>query len=104
MLVLKSHEASLVTLGSSQLTKCITYVDMYVCLEYVEEVFQTIVESLKERSVLCDAMQELKTMTPAPMNDMLEKQSREGAIQKREERRKILSTKDVAPTTPGNLG
>ena len=77
---------------------------MYACLEYVKEVYQTIVESLKERSVLRDAMHELNTMTPPPMDVMLEKQSREGAIQKREERRKILSTKDVAPTRPGNPG
>lgn len=67
----------------------------------MEEVFQTITEGLKEKSSLHDAMQELKSMTPAPMNTMLEKQPRAEALQDRQERQKILATKDVAPTTPG---
>jgi hypothetical protein len=39
-------------------------------------------------------------MTPAPMNTMLEKQQREEAIKKRDDRKKMPLC-DVPPTNPG---
>ena len=46
------------------------------------------------------AIAALQEMTPAPMNSMLEKQPKEVAVKKREERRSMV-VKDVLPTTPG---
>ena len=66
--------------------------------DYVEEIFQTYLQSSKEE--LTDAIQKLKEMTPAPMNSMLDKQPREDALQKRSERSSMLVS-DVPPTTPG---
>lgn len=48
---------------------------------------------------LRDAMHELHDMNPPPMNTMLEKQSREEAIQKRTERKR-KTVQDVPPMTP----
>ena len=60
-------------------------------LDYVEEIFQTYLKSstLKEKS-------------PAPMNEMLQKEPRDEALRKREERSKMI-VRDVPPTTPGKI-
>lgn len=50
---------------------------------------------------LQDASTKLNEKKPAPMNTMLEKQPRTEALQKREQRSKMV-VKDVPPTTPGN--
>lgn len=68
---------------------------------YVEEIYQTYLQSTKEelRAVAIN----LQEMTPAPMNSMLEKQPREEAIEKRAKRMK-MTLEDVPPTsTPGTL-
>ena len=44
--------------------------------------------------------EKLKAMTPAPMNSMLEKESRTEAVQKRGDRSKKI-VEDVHPTNPG---
>ena len=67
----------------------------------MEDIYQTYIES-QEKGQLGVAMWELSDMNPPPMNTMLERQSREEAIDKREER-KGKTVKDVPPTTPGNL-
>lgn len=67
--------------------------------DYIEEIFQTTSSGLKEKS-LNAARMELQGMTPDPINTMLERQPREAALQKRQER-KQMSVKDVPPTTPG---
>lgn len=69
--------------------------------DYVEDVYQAFLVA-EQREQLKDAMQELHDMNPPPMNTMLEKQSREEAIQKRTER-KEKTVQDVPPTTPGNV-
>ena len=51
---------------------------------------------------LHDASAKLSEKTPAAMNSMLEKQPRAEALQKREQRSKMV-VKDVPPTTPGNV-
>lgn len=56
---------------------------------------------MKEKN-LNAARIELQGMTPDPINTMLERQPREEAIQKRQER-KQMSVKDVLPTTPGTF-
>ena len=69
--------------------------------DYVEDIYQTYLSSSKDE--LSDAVSKLQNMTPAPMNTMLEKQSREEAIAKRAKRAKIV-VEDVPPTsTPGML-
>lgn len=68
---------------------------------YVEEIYQTYLQSTKEE--LRAAAINLQEMTPAPMNSMLEKQPREEAIEKRAKRMK-MTLEDVPPTsTPGTL-
>ena len=69
--------------------------------DYLEDIYQAFLVA-EDRDQLRDAMQELHAMNPPPMNTMLEKQSREEAIQKRTER-KGKTVQDVPPTTPGNL-
>lgn len=64
----------------------------------MEEIFQTFLNASKEEMVNAAAM--LSEKTPAPMNTMLEKQSRDEAIKKKEERSQMV-VKDVPPTTPG---
>ena len=70
------------------------------CLtDYVEEIFQTYLNSSKDE--LNDAVRKLGDMAPAPMNTMLEKQPRQEAIEKRAKRAKMV-VEDVPPTnTPG---
>ena len=64
----------------------------------MEEIFQTFIKASKEE--IKDAASKLREKTPAAMNTMLEKQSREEAIKKKEERSQMV-VKDVPPTTPG---
>ena len=49
-----------------------------------------------------DTRIKLHEKTPAAMNTMLDKQPREEALQKREQRSKMV-VKDVPPTTPGTF-
>ena len=63
---------------------------------YVEEVYQTYLESTKKE--LDAAAMQLKEMAPAPMNSMLDKQPREEATEKRARRMK-MTVEDVAPTS-----
>jgi len=69
--------------------------------DYVEDIYQAFLVA-EQREQLRDALQELHDMNPPPMNTMLEKQSREEAVQKRTER-EGKTVQDVPPTTPGNL-
>ena len=70
------------------------------CLtDYVEEIFQTYLNSSKDE--LNDGASKLRDMAPAPMNAMLEKQPRQEAIEKRAKRAKMV-VEHVPPTnTPG---
>ena len=68
--------------------------------EYVEDIYQAFLVA-QDKDQLRPAMQELSEMNPPPMNTMLEKQSREEAIQKRTER-KGKTVQDVPSTAPGN--
>ncbi|XP_068697440.1 uncharacterized protein [Montipora foliosa] len=69
-------------------------------VDYVKEIYQTFVNASKDE--LNEAAKKLKDLTPAPMNTMLDRQPREQALQKRDERNKMV-TRDVPPTTPGIL-
>ena len=69
-------------------------------LDYVDEIFSTTKAAIEQDS-LAPVIEELKLMTPAPMNTMLEKQDRQEAIKKREQRKSMVA-KDVPPTTSGN--
>lgn len=46
-----------------------------------------------------NAVRELKEMTPLPMNTMLDKETRESALDARQKRKKMV-VKNVPPTTP----
>ena len=50
---------------------------------------------------LKEAQEEINAMTPAPINTMLEKESREEAIQKRNERRQMVV--EAVEPTPGDI-
>mgnify|MGYP002804203857 CR=1 FL=1 len=54
--------------------------------DYVEEIFQTMVESIGTKK-LEDAIVELNEKTPVPMNTMLNQQPREEAIAKKKKER-----------------
>ena len=60
---------------------------LYLYLEYVEEIYQTLLESVKTGTSLSDAARELRQMTPLPMNSMLEKETPESALDKRKKRK-----------------
>ena len=64
----------------------------------MEEIFQTFIKVSKDEII--DAAAKLHEKTPAAMNTMLEKQTREEAIKRKEERSQMV-VKDVPPTTPG---
>ena len=66
--------------------------------DYVEEIFQTYLKA--SMGDLKDAAQKLKEKSPAPMNELLQKEPRDEALRKREERSNMI-VKDVPPTTPG---
>ncbi len=51
---------------------------------------------------LKDAIDEFKTQTPPPMNAMLDKQPRYGAVEKREAR-DTMTLENVPPTNPGTM-
>jgi FtsZ-binding cell division protein ZapB len=70
-------------------------------IDYVEDIYQTMVDAIGSKK-LEDAIDELKEQTPSPMNTMLNKQSREEAIQKRNTRDRMQLV-DVPPTNPGIL-
>lgn len=72
---------------------------LYLYLEYVEEIYQTLLESVKTGTSLSDAARELREMTPLAMNSMLEKETPESALDKRK-KRKEMEVKNVPPTTP----
>ena len=72
---------------------------LYLYLEYVEEIYQTLLESVKTGTSLSDAARELREMTPLPLNSMLEKETPESALDKRK-KSKEMEVKNVPPTTP----
>lgn len=70
-------------------------------MDYVEEIYPTFVNASKDE--LNETSTKLKDFTPALLNTMLDRQSKEQVpLQKRAERSKIV-TRDVPPTRPGNL-
>ena len=68
-------------------------------IDYVNNIYQTMVEAI-EKKQLNGAIDELAKKTPAPMNTMLTKQSREEAIEKRK-KRDNMQLVDIPPTNPG---
>ena len=65
-------------------------------LDYVEEIFQTYLKA--SNGDLRDAAQKLKEKSPAPMNEMLQKEPRD---EHSERERRGAVVRDVPPTTPG---
>ena len=73
----------------------------YDIVDYVEEVFQTMVESIGTEKIK-NAIEELNNLTPPPMNTMLTKLPRVEAIAKKRMREAMQLT-NVPPTNPGNF-
>ncbi|XP_067054566.1 uncharacterized protein [Acropora muricata] len=67
--------------------------------DYVEDIYQTLLEAMNTTNCLGSAVRELKEMTPLPMNTMLDKETRESALHSRQKRKKMVP-KNVPPTTP----
>lgn len=68
-------------------------------LDYVEDIYQTLLEAMNTTNCLGNAVRELKEITPLPMNTMLDKETRESALDSRQKRKKMVP-KNVPPTTP----
>lgn len=73
---------------------------MAFVIDYVEEIFQTMVESIGTEKIE-NAIDELNKLVPPPMNTMLDKQPREEAIEKKR-RRDAMQLANVPPTNPGS--
>ena len=69
-------------------------------LGYVEDIYQVMFCAI-EADKLKSARNDLKEMTPLPMNTMLVKQSKSEAILKKVQR-KGMTTVNVPPTNPGS--
>ena len=72
---------------------------MLCYLDYVEDIYQTLLEAMNTTNCLGNAVRELKEITPLPMNTMLDKETRESALDSRQKRKKMVP-KNVPPTTP----
>ena len=68
---------------------------------YVEDIYQVMLSAIQDDK-LEKAKDDLKQMTPLPMNTMLEKQSKAEAIVKKAQRQS-MTTVDVPPTNPGSV-
>ncbi|XP_028416037.1 uncharacterized protein LOC114539599 [Dendronephthya gigantea] len=66
--------------------------------EYIEDIYQVMLSAIQEDK-LDKARNDIKQMTPLPMNTMLEKQSKVDAILKKA-RRQSMTTLNVPPTNP----
>ena len=95
--MIKSDKASLSYHGNVSLSYS-KYI-YFALLDYVDEIYTTFLNSGGE--TLKHAYKALVDMTPARMNTMLEKQSRDDAIAKMQQRKGTV-TVDVPPTAPGN--
>eukprot|EP00794_Sanderia_malayensis_P020884 gene20884-biopygen15402 len=72
------------------------------CLSaYIQDVYRTLEESLKNPGTLEAAASELKALTPSFMDAMLQKQPRELAVKQWQHRQSLVAV-DVPPTTPGS--
>ena len=72
---------------------------MLCYLDYVEDIYQTLLEAMNTTNCLGNAVRELKEITPLPMNTMLDKETRESALDSRQKRKKMVPKNDP-PTTP----
>ena len=77
----------------------VPFVKSNLFLEYVEEIYQIFLEAMNTTSCLGDAVKELTAITPLPMNTMLDKETRESALDSRQKRRKTMVVKNAPPTT-----
>ena len=68
-------------------------------LDYIEDVYQTLLEAMNTTSCLGSAVRELKGLTPLPMNSIPDKETRESALDSRQKRKKMV-LKNIRPTTP----
>ena len=71
---------------------------MLCYLDYVEDIYQTLLEAINTTNCLGSSVRERKEMTPLPMNTMLDKERKESALDSRQKRKKMVP-KNVPPTT-----
>lgn len=65
----------------------------------MENIYATFLEAVKDGDKLKAAAKELQEMTPSPMNTMLEKESKQTALE-RKAKREMLTVDHVPPTKP----
>ena len=63
---------------------------LFIVIGYVQEIYETFLDA-GQKGNLETEHKELKRMTPKPMNVMLNKQPRDEAVRKRNERRAKMS-------------
>jgi hypothetical protein len=80
-------------------TKWLLNFNFFCSLDYVEEIFNMFIDA-KQNKRLEAARLELQTMTPAPMNTMLEKQPRDKATESWK-KRKSMVVQEVPRTVQG---
>ena len=71
----------------------------FFSLDYVHEIYETFLEENQHEDSLASAAKQLQEMTPSPMNSMLEKESQETALRKKQKRQSV-TVQNVPPTTP----
>lgn len=74
-------------------------IPLYFVSEYVEELFVTTLDSIND-GLLDSALVELKEATPPPLCADFDKENRNDAIRKREERKQMV-TEEVPATSSG---
>ena len=74
---------------------------LFIVIAYVQEIYEMYLDA-EQKGHLEKELEELKKMTPKPMNVMLNKQPRDEAIKKRNERRAMV-VKDASPTATGMI-
>ena len=94
-LILNSREEILYP-NCKQQTGVDVMIFFYFTADYVEDIFQTCM-SLSHKQ-LSEEAQHIKESTPAPMNTMLEKQSKDEAIKQWKDG-KSMAASDIPPTT-----
>ena len=74
---------------------------LFIVIAYVQKIYETYLDA-EQKGHLEKELEELKKMTPKPMNVMLNKQPRDEAIRRRNERRAMV-VKDVPPIATGMI-
>lgn len=73
--------------------------NLFCSIDYVDEIFNTIVKTVEYDQLLVSSKEELANLTPPPLSDEHGKEDKEAAIAKWKARQEKV-TENVPPTTP----